>query len=91
MNSTDLIGEAKKRFDELQGDSSFEESLSIIINNWVESWLPEYTSKVITNLGSEFEIDCPFNFEYQLQQIKELHWRSFYIGWLEGRIDLLNK
>lgn len=28
------------------------------------------------------------DFEYFLQTTKALHYRSFYLGWLEGRMDL---
>ncbi len=28
------------------------------------------------------------DFEYFLQRTKALHYRSFYLGWLEGRMDL---
>lgn len=85
MNSTDLIGEVKKRFDELQGESSFEDSLKVIIEYWIQEMSNQHeTDSVRINY---LHTTLP----YQLQQIKELHWRSFYLGWLEGRIDLLNK
>lgn len=86
MNSTDLIGDARKRFDELQGDSSFEESLNVIIEYWIQKTLDQFDF-ADPNFTESLNKTLP----YQLQQIKELHWRSFYIGWLEGRIDLLNK
>lgn len=84
MNSTDLIGEVRKRFDELQGDSSFEDSIENIIHFWEDTVIESFESGKPTPILKE-------TLTYQLQKIKELHWRSFYLGWLEGRIDLLNK
>jgi len=85
MNSTDLIGDARKRFDELQEDSSFEDSIENIIYLWEDSVIESFES------NRPVPPTLKETLTYQLQQIKELHWRSFYIGWLEGRINLIEK
>ncbi len=87
MNSKELIGDCRKRFDELQEE---EDSLRKEIENLVIYWIDTYSKE--TNFRSEnidlFNRRLTENIEYLLQTTKSLHWKSFYNGWLEGRIDL---
>ena len=82
MNSKELIGDCRKRFNELQaGSSNFElEIKKLVLECTIKSYKIDDNKKFFSEIDGQIE--------YLLQTTRSLHWKSFYNGWLEGRVDL---
>ncbi len=90
MTSQELIKNSRERFEELrEGQEDFEKE----IERHVLYWIQEYKGYVRNSNDIEqdellFKRALESGLQYQMQCLKTFHWRSFYNGWLEGRMDL---
>lgn len=93
MTSQELIKNSRQRFEELrEGQEDFEKE----IEKHVLYWIQEYKGYVRNSNDIEqdellFKRALESGLQYQMQCLKTFHWRSFYNGWLEGRMDLITK
>ena len=89
MNSKELIGDCRKRFSELQKEeNSFEEMIKDLIAHWIFEYITEIDFK--QGDTDSFNHKLLEDIEYKLQTTRSLHWKSFYNGWLEGRLKLVS-
>lgn len=86
MNSKELIGNCRQRFNELQEEDSLRKEIKNLVIHWIDTYSKEadFRSESI----DLFNRRLTESIEYLLQTTKALHWKSFYNGWLEGRVDL---
>ena len=78
MTSEEIIRGSRERFKELQQErpsfeqDTFDHVMFLVDRGIIKVEKPELLQNSI---------------DYFCQQTKSLHWRSFYLGWLESRVD----